>query len=98
MLLHNDSAYSVFLGSVLTINVWTIFQLNKGEEMNDLKNKVTNVIAFIVAIGTVIATALGNVPEDAQWFVWVGAAVVAVFGYFMSKNPDGSVKKSPTNV
>ena len=66
--------------------------------MGDLKNKITNVLAFIVTIGTIIATALESVPDGSEWFVWIGAAVVAVFGWFMGKNGDGSVKKVPSKV
>jgi len=53
-----------------------------------LKDKVTNVIGIITAIGTVVATALGSVPKDAQWYVWVGAALFALFGWFTGKSGD----------
>lgn len=57
--------------------------------MNDLKNKVTNIVAFIVAIGTVIMTALGSVPPDAQWYVWIGAVCIAVIAWFTGKGTNG---------
>lgn len=65
--------------------------------MDDLKNKITNVIAIIVALGTVIATALGNVPDGSKWYIWVGAVVVAVIAWFTGKNPDGTSKKKPVS-
>ena len=53
--------------------------------MNNLKNTITNVVAVVVALGTVIMTALGSVPNDAQWYIWVGAVAIAVIGYFTGK-------------
>ncbi len=64
--------------------------------MNGLKDTITSILAVVVALGTLIATALENIPADAQWYVWIGAAVVAVFGYFMGKNGDGSTKLKVT--
>lgn len=69
-----------------------------GVMMSDLKNKISNILAVIVAVGTVIATALESLPADSQWYVWVGAAVIAIFGYFMGKNGDLSKKSVPTKV
>jgi hypothetical protein len=63
--------------------------------MDDLKNKITNIIAILVALGTVIATALDRVPEGAKWYIWVGAVVIAVIAWFVGKNPDGTAKKKP---
>jgi len=53
--------------------------------MNNLKDTITNVVAFVVALGTVIMTALGSVPNDAQWYIWAGAVAIAVIGYFTGK-------------
>jgi len=61
--------------------------------MKDLKNKITNILGMIVAIGTVLAGALGSVPEDAEWYVYVGGAIVALFGYFTGKDENLKAKK-----
>jgi len=58
--------------------------------MGTFKDKLTNIIGIIVALGTVIATALGSVPSDAKWYVWVGAVVIAVIAWATGK--DGSLK------
>lgn len=50
-----------------------------------LKDKVSNIIGIIVALGTVIATALNSVPKEAEWYIWVGAALFAVFSYLTGK-------------
>ena len=62
--------------------------------MEDLKNKITNIVAFIVALGTIIATTLGQIPDGAQWYVWVGALAIAVIGWFTGKTPSGKAKSS----
>lgn len=62
--------------------------------MNDLKNKLTNIIGIIVAVGTVIATALESVPEGAEWYVWIGAVAVAVISYLTGKDKDGKKIRS----
>ena len=59
--------------------------------MKDLKNIVTNIVAVIVGLGTVIQTALGNVPEGSKWYIWVGAASVAIIAYFTGKGANGKV-------
>lgn len=64
--------------------------------MNDLKNKITNIVGIIVALGTVIATALGSVPDGSKWYIWVGAVCIAVIAWFTGKNPNGTAKKNPT--
>ncbi len=53
--------------------------------MNNLKNTVTNIVGIVVGVGTAIATALGNVPTDAKWYVWSGAAAIAIISYFIGK-------------
>ena len=55
-----------------------------------LKDKITNIIGIIVALGTIITTAIGSVPADAQWYVWVGAVVIAIIAWATGK--DGSLK------
>lgn len=62
--------------------------------MNDLKNKLSNIVAVVVAVGTVIATALESVPEGAEWYVWVGAVAVAIISYLTGKGNDGKKVKS----
>lgn len=57
--------------------------------MKDLKNIVTNIVAIIVGLGTVIQTTLGNIPEGSKWYIWVGAAAVAIIFYFTGKGSNG---------
>ena len=57
--------------------------------MKDLKNIVTNIVAVIVGLGTVIQTALGNIPEGSKWYIWVGSAAVAIISYFTGKGSNG---------
>ena len=53
-----------------------------------LKDKISNVVAIIVAVGTVIASALDTVPADSQWWVWAAAVVVALLSYLTGKSGD----------
>ena len=39
--------------------------------MNNLKDTVTNIVATIVGVGTLVSTVLGKIPSDAKWYVWV---------------------------
>ena len=59
--------------------------------MNNLKNTVTNIVGIIVGVGTAVATAIGNVPEGSKWYIWVGAASVAIIAYFTGKGANGKV-------
>jgi len=53
-----------------------------------LKDKITNILGIVVAVGTVVVTALGSIPTDSQWYVWAGAALFALFGWFTGKSGD----------
>ena len=57
--------------------------------MDNLKNTVTNIVGIVVGVGAAVATALGHVPADAKWYVWTGAAAIAVLAYFIGKGADG---------
>ena len=57
-----------------------------------LKDKLSNMVGIIVAIGTVVSTAMDAVPDGAEVYVWAGAVLFAVFGWFTGK--DGSLKSS----
>ena len=57
--------------------------------MDNLKNTVTNILGIVVGVGTAVATALGHVPADAKWYVWTGAAAIAILAYFTGKGADG---------
>ena len=59
-----------------------------------LKDKITNIIGIIVVIGTIVTTALTSVPEDAQWYVWVGAVVIGILSWATGKDSDLKAKKS----
>ncbi len=62
--------------------------------MNDVKNLITNIIAIVVGVFTAVQTALNNVPDNAKWYVWVGAIAVTVIAYFTGKGSDGKkIKK-----
>jgi len=58
------------------------------DTVKTLKDKISNWVGAIVAIGTVIATALDGIPETSEWYVWVGAALFAVFGWLTGKSGD----------
>ena len=53
-----------------------------------LKDKISNIIAVVVAVGTIIASALDSVPADSQWWVWAAAVVIALLSYFTGKTGD----------
>ena len=54
--------------------------------MDNLKNTITNVVGVVVGVGTAVATALGHVPADAKWYVWTGAAAIAILAYFTGRS------------
>ena len=58
-----------------------------------LKDKITNIIGIIVVIGTIVTTALTSVPEDAQWYVWVGAVVIGILSWATGKDSNLKAKK-----
>ena len=66
--------------------------------MDNLKNTVTNIVGIVVGVGTAVATAvataLGHVPTDSKWYVWTGAAAIAVLAYFTGKGADGKKLQS----
>jgi len=62
--------------------------------LGTLKDKITNIIGIIVVIGTIVTTALTSVPEDAQWYVWVGAVVIGILSWATGKDSDLKAKKS----
>lgn len=53
-----------------------------------LKDKITNYLSVVVAVGTIVISALGSVPEESEWYVWVGAALFAIFGWVTGKSGD----------
>ena len=57
-------------------------------EGKSLKDKLSNIVGIIVALGTIVASALNSVPKEAEWYVWVGAALFAVFGWLTGKGGD----------
>ena len=56
--------------------------------MDNLKNTVTNIVGIVVGVGTAVATALGHVPADAKWYVWIGAAAIAILANFTGKGAE----------
>ena len=61
--------------------------------MEDLKNKVSNIIAIIVLIGTTIQGVLDGVPEGSKWYVYVVALAVAAIAWFTGKDANIKAKK-----
>ena len=53
-----------------------------------IKDKVSNYLGIIVAVGTVALTAIGSIPEDAEWYAWVAAGLFAVISWFTGKSGD----------
>ena len=77
------------------MGVKIIYQLKRKESvMGNLKNTVTNIVGIVVGAGTVVTTALGHVPADAKWYVWTGAAAIAILAYFTGKGADGRKEQS----
>ena len=57
--------------------------------MNNLKDTVTNIVATIVGVGTLVSTVLRKIPSDAKWYVWAGASAIVIISYFTGKGQDG---------
>lgn len=62
------------------------------EVKNALVNKITNILAIILGVGTALLEALNQVPEGSEWYAYLGAIVVAIGLYFTGK------KKKAKNV
>jgi F0F1-type ATP synthase membrane subunit a len=61
--------------------------------MTNLKDKLTNVLAFVVVIATSADTYLkASAGEDINWFNLGMAVVVAVVSYMTGKKADGTKK------
>ena len=63
----------------------------------DLKRIITDILAYVLAIGTAVAVAIEALPADSQWFVVVGVAAFAILSWFMGRNGNGTAKKQITN-
>ena len=57
------------------------------------KDKLTNIVGIIVALGTIVASVLNEVPAEAQWYVWIGALVVAIISWATGKDSQLRAKK-----
>lgn len=66
--------------------------------MRDLKRLITDILAYVLGIGTAISVALQTLPEDAQWYVVVVVLAMAVVSWFTGRNADGTKKSVPTKV
>ena len=58
------------------------------DSKKSLKDKISNYLGIVVALATVIVSAIGSVPKESEWYVWVGAALFAVFAWFTGKKGD----------
>ena len=66
--------------------------------MNDLKRKLTDILAYVLGIGGAIGLAIEGLPDGSDWYVVAGVAAFAILSWFMGRNGDGSKKKVPTKV
>ncbi len=66
--------------------------------MNDLKRKLTDILAYVLGIGGVVVAALEGLPEGSDWYVVAGVAAFAILSWFMGRNGDGSAKSVPSKV
>ena len=66
--------------------------------MFDLKRIITDILAYVLGIGTAISVAVAALPADAQWYIVAIAVVVAVVSWFNGRNGDGSKKSVPSKV
>jgi len=62
----------------------------------DLKRIITDILAYVLAIGTAVAAAVEGLPDESQWFVVVGVAAFAILSWFMGRNGDGTKKERIT--
>ncbi len=63
--------------------------------MSNIKSWITDILAYVIGIGTVIGAAIEAFPDGTQWYIIVGAIAVAVISWFTGRNGDGSKKKVP---
>ena len=64
----------------------------------DLKRIITDVLAYVLGIGTAVSVAVAALPTDAQWYIVAIAIVVSVVSWFNGRNGDGTAKKVPSKV
>jgi hypothetical protein len=58
--------------------------------MQNLKDKLTNIVALVIVIGAAIKTFLdASTGQDINWLQLVFAVAVAVIGWLTGKNSDG---------
>ena len=68
--------------------------------MNDLKNTITNILAFVLVVGDAAYQFLISLPagEPFDWWQFIIVLVTAIIAYFTGKNSDLTKKKNPTVV
>lgn len=49
-------------------------------------NAITNVLAIIVALGTVLLDAFSQVPAGSKWYYYLIAIATALIAYFTGKS------------
>jgi len=49
------------------------------------KDRVTNIVAVVVAVGTAIQLALEGVPDGSEWYSYVLALAVGIVAYLTGK-------------
>ncbi len=59
----------------------------------DIKRIITDILAYVLGLGTVIAGVLETLPPDVQWYVLIPLVIVAVVSWFTGRNGDGSKKE-----
>jgi hypothetical protein len=66
--------------------------------MTDWKKLITDILAYVVGIGTVIQGVITGLPDGAEWYAVALQIMIAVGLWFTGRNADGSKKKVPTKV
>ena len=66
--------------------------------MKDVKRVLTDILAYVLGIGSVVVVALEGLPDGSDWYVVVGVAAFAILSWFMGRNGDGSAKDVPSKV
>ena len=62
----------------------------------DIKRILTDILAYVLGIGTAIAAVLETLPPDVQWYVLIPLVIVGIVSWFTGRNGDGSKKERIT--
>jgi len=66
--------------------------------MFDLKRIITDILAYVLVIGSVVAAALEGIPDGSDWYIVLLVIAFAIVSWLMGRNADGSKKAKPSKV